>query len=105
VTLLYSTGGAAHTDVTLRARRASPLRLSRQAHGCGPRPEAQLNLSEKSATFWAPVLGWADAGPGTDLPTLFLLKREGVDLVNKIGLTDEEKNEIYCENAKRLLKL
>jgi predicted TIM-barrel fold metal-dependent hydrolase len=42
---------------------------------------------------------------GTDSPPLFVLKKEGVDLINKIGLTDEEKNKVYCENAKRLLKL
>jgi aminocarboxymuconate-semialdehyde decarboxylase len=42
---------------------------------------------------------------GTDAPPLFVLKREGVDLINKIGLTPEEKNKVYCENAKKLLKL
>ncbi len=42
---------------------------------------------------------------GTDSPPLFVLKKEGVDLINKIGLTDEEKNKVYYENAKRLLKL
>jgi aminocarboxymuconate-semialdehyde decarboxylase len=42
---------------------------------------------------------------GTDSPPLFVLKQEGVDLINKIGLTDEEKNKVYYENARRLLKL
>jgi aminocarboxymuconate-semialdehyde decarboxylase len=42
---------------------------------------------------------------GTDSPPLFVLKQEGVDLINKLGLTAEEKNKVYCENAKRLLKL
>jgi predicted TIM-barrel fold metal-dependent hydrolase len=42
---------------------------------------------------------------GTDSPPLFVLKREGVDLINKLGLTPEEKNKVYYENAKRLLKL
>jgi predicted TIM-barrel fold metal-dependent hydrolase len=34
-----------------------------------------------------------------------VLKREGVDLINKIGLTDEEKDKVYYRNAKKLLKL
>jgi aminocarboxymuconate-semialdehyde decarboxylase len=42
---------------------------------------------------------------GTDAPPLFVLKKEGVDLINKIGLSNEDKNKIYYENAKRLLKL
>jgi len=42
---------------------------------------------------------------GTDSPPLFVLKQEAVDLINKIGLTDEKKNKVYYENAKRLLKL
>jgi aminocarboxymuconate-semialdehyde decarboxylase len=42
---------------------------------------------------------------GTDSPPLFVLKKEGVDLINKIGLTPEEKNKVYYENAKKLLKL
>jgi aminocarboxymuconate-semialdehyde decarboxylase len=42
---------------------------------------------------------------GTDSPPLFVLKKEGVDLINKIGLTPEEKDKVYYQNAKRLLKL
>jgi aminocarboxymuconate-semialdehyde decarboxylase len=42
---------------------------------------------------------------GTDSPPLFVLKKEGVDLINKLGLSPEEKNKIYYENAKKLLKL
>ena len=42
---------------------------------------------------------------GTDSPPLFVLKKEGVDLINQIGLTPEEKNKVYYENAKKLLKL
>jgi aminocarboxymuconate-semialdehyde decarboxylase len=42
---------------------------------------------------------------GTDSPPLFVLKREGVDLINKIGLSDAEKNKVYYENARKLLKL
>src|SRR3954470_19733073 len=42
---------------------------------------------------------------GTDSPPLFALKREGVDLINRIGLSPEDKNKVYYENAKKLLKL
>jgi aminocarboxymuconate-semialdehyde decarboxylase len=42
---------------------------------------------------------------GTDSPPLFVLKREGVDLINKLGLTDDEKDKVYYRNAKKLLKL
>jgi len=42
---------------------------------------------------------------GTDSPPLFVLKKEGVDLINKLGLSAEEKDKIYYQNAKRLLKL
>jgi len=41
---------------------------------------------------------------GTDSPPLFVLKREGVDLINKLGLTAEEKNKVYYENAKKLFE-
>ena len=42
---------------------------------------------------------------GTDSPPLFVLKQEGVDLINKLGLTPEEKDKVYYQNAKKLLKL
>src|SRR5712691_13040845 len=42
---------------------------------------------------------------GTDAPPLKSLKQAGVDLINKIGLSAEDKNKVYCENAKKLLKL
>jgi predicted TIM-barrel fold metal-dependent hydrolase len=41
---------------------------------------------------------------GTDSPPLFGLKRDGVGLINKIGLTDEEKDKVYYRNPKKLLK-
>ena len=41
----------------------------------------------------------------TDSPPLFVLKEEGVDLINRIGLSDEEKDKVYYRNAKQLLKL
>jgi aminocarboxymuconate-semialdehyde decarboxylase len=42
---------------------------------------------------------------GTDSPPLFVLKKEGVDLIKKIGLSPEDENKVYYENAKKLLKL
>jgi predicted TIM-barrel fold metal-dependent hydrolase len=42
---------------------------------------------------------------GTDSPPLFVLKEEGVDLINRLGLTDDEKDKVYYRNAKQLLKL
>ena len=42
---------------------------------------------------------------GTDSPPLFVLKKEGVDLIDKMGLSAADKNKVYYENAKRLLKL
>ena len=42
---------------------------------------------------------------GTDSSPLFVLKEEGVDLINRIGLSDEEKDKVYYRNAKQLLKL
>lgn len=42
---------------------------------------------------------------GTDSPPLFVLKKEGVDLVNQLGLPAADKEKVYSGNAKRLLKL
>jgi predicted TIM-barrel fold metal-dependent hydrolase len=42
---------------------------------------------------------------GTDSPPLFVLKKEGVELIEKMGLSAEDKNKVYYENARRLLKL
>jgi aminocarboxymuconate-semialdehyde decarboxylase len=42
---------------------------------------------------------------GTDSPPLFVLKREGVDLIKKIGLSPQDERKVYYENAKKLLKL
>jgi aminocarboxymuconate-semialdehyde decarboxylase len=42
---------------------------------------------------------------GTDSPPLFVLKKQGVDLINQIGLSPEDKNKVYYENARKLLKL
>lgn len=42
---------------------------------------------------------------GTDAPPLTSLKKEGVELIGKIGLTPEEEQKVYCDNAKALLKI
>jgi aminocarboxymuconate-semialdehyde decarboxylase len=42
---------------------------------------------------------------GTDSPPLFVLKKEGVDLINHLGLNAVDKEKVYSGNAKKLLKL
>ena len=42
---------------------------------------------------------------GTDSPPLFSLKREGVELIDKLNLAADEKDQIRFRNAKQLLKL
>jgi aminocarboxymuconate-semialdehyde decarboxylase len=42
---------------------------------------------------------------GTDSPPLFSLKREGVELIDKLNLGAGEKDQIRFRNAKQLLKL
>src|SRR5215469_3026629 len=42
---------------------------------------------------------------GTDSPPLFVLKKEGVELIEQMGLSAQDKNKVYYENARRLLKL
>lgn len=42
---------------------------------------------------------------GTDSPPLFVLKREGVELIEKLGLNEAEKEKIYFRNASQLLKI
>ena len=42
---------------------------------------------------------------GTDSPPLFVLKREGVELIEKLGLNQAEKEKIYFRNANQVLKL
>ena len=42
---------------------------------------------------------------GTDAPLLFVLKKEGVELIEKMALSPQDKNKVYYENARRLLKL
>jgi aminocarboxymuconate-semialdehyde decarboxylase len=42
---------------------------------------------------------------GTDSPPLFSLKKEGVDLIRQMGLSAEDQDKVYYQNAKKLLKL
>jgi aminocarboxymuconate-semialdehyde decarboxylase len=42
---------------------------------------------------------------GTDSPPLFVLKKEGVDLIDKLDLSQEERDKVYCRNARQLLRL
>jgi aminocarboxymuconate-semialdehyde decarboxylase len=42
---------------------------------------------------------------GTDSPPLFSLKREGVEMIDKLNLAADEKDQIRFRNAKQLLKL
>jgi predicted TIM-barrel fold metal-dependent hydrolase len=42
---------------------------------------------------------------GTDAPPLWPLKREGVELIRNLKLSAADENKVYCENAKRLLKI
>jgi aminocarboxymuconate-semialdehyde decarboxylase len=42
---------------------------------------------------------------GTDSPPLFVLKKEGVELIKQMKLSPVDENKVYYENAKKLLKL
>jgi predicted TIM-barrel fold metal-dependent hydrolase len=42
---------------------------------------------------------------GTDAPPLKSLKVQGVQLIKQIGLSNEDENKVYYENARKLLKL
>jgi aminocarboxymuconate-semialdehyde decarboxylase len=66
----------------------------------------------ESTSYWVPGARCAFESVGadhfvfgTDSPPLFVLKKEGVDLIEKMGLSAEDKNKVYYENARRLLKL
>jgi len=54
--------------------------------------------------------GFETVGPdhfifGTDAPPLKVLKKQGVEVIKKIGLSAADQNKVYYENAKRLLKI
>jgi predicted TIM-barrel fold metal-dependent hydrolase len=66
----------------------------------------------ESTSYWVPGARCAFESVGadhfvfgTDSPPLFVLKKEGVELIEKMGLSAEDKNKVYYENARRLLKL
>lgn len=42
---------------------------------------------------------------GTDAPPLLSLKKEGVDLIRQMGLSPSDQQKVYCDNARRLLKI
>lgn len=42
---------------------------------------------------------------GTDAPPLWPLKREGVELIKNLKLPASDEKKVYCDNAKRLLKI
>ena len=42
---------------------------------------------------------------GTDSPPLMVLKKEGVELIKKLGLSPADERMVYYENAKKLLKI
>jgi aminocarboxymuconate-semialdehyde decarboxylase len=42
---------------------------------------------------------------GTDSPPLMALKKEGVELIKKLGLSPTDERMVYYENAKKLLKI
>ncbi len=42
---------------------------------------------------------------GTDAPPLKSLKQEGVALIKKLGLSPADEQKVYCDNAKRILKI
>ena len=71
--------------------------------------QVQAGLSSESMA-WAFTAAFETVGAdhfifGTDAPPLTPLKKEGVELIKKIGLTAEEEQKVYCDNARRLLKI
>ena len=42
---------------------------------------------------------------GTDAPPLKVLKKQGVEVIKKIGLSPTDEQKVYSGNAKRLLKI
>ena len=42
---------------------------------------------------------------GTDAPPLKSLKKQGVDLIKELKLAPADEQKVYCDNAKRLLKI
>ena len=42
---------------------------------------------------------------GTDAPPLKSLKQEGVAVIKKLGLSPADEQKVYCDNAKRILRI
>lgn len=42
---------------------------------------------------------------GTDAPPLKVLKKQGVEVIKKIGLSPTDESKVCAQNAKRLLKI
>jgi predicted TIM-barrel fold metal-dependent hydrolase len=42
---------------------------------------------------------------GTDAPPLTSLKRRGVELIRQLKLSAEDERKVFCDNAKKLLKI
>jgi aminocarboxymuconate-semialdehyde decarboxylase len=42
---------------------------------------------------------------GTDAPPLKSLKQEGVAVIKKLGLSPADEQKVFCDNAKRILKI
>jgi len=76
-------------------------------------PSHYLKMMYLESTCYHPPAarcGFETVGPdhfifGTDAPPLKVLKKQGVEVIKKIGLSSADENKVYYENAKRLLKL
>jgi aminocarboxymuconate-semialdehyde decarboxylase len=42
---------------------------------------------------------------GTDAPPLKALKKQGVDMIRQLGLAPADERKVYCDNARKLLKI
>jgi predicted TIM-barrel fold metal-dependent hydrolase len=42
---------------------------------------------------------------GTDAPPLKSLKKQGVELIKQLHLPPADEQKVYCDNARRLLKI
>lgn len=60
-------------------------------------------MSEKDATDMIKLHGTDKVLFGTDWP--WFSQKESVELVSRLNLTDDEKNKILSENAKKILKI
>src|ERR1700681_4372756 len=76
-------------------------------------PSHYLKMMYLESTCYHPPAarcGCETVGPdhfifGTDAPPLKVLKKQGVEIIKTIGLSPADENKVYCENAKRLLKI